>query len=165
MFGDNAGCWHKPQLSDVRCLQRGSKSKLQDANCCFFFCFCFFLSLCRKNNYTFIQNWFGMVLRAGRRERERGAWHDCTLFAVITLLLEDLCVHPRCSVQCFRLNFFLKNGFVTSLWIKDTQWKSDIITYLTKQQRCPFSVLDSANKANGICFIFNVANNVLLITD
>lgn len=58
-----------------------------------------FFPVCSKNNYTFIQNWFGMVLGG---EREMGAWRDCTLFGVITLSLEDLCVRPTATF-CFQL--------------------------------------------------------------
>lgn len=53
-------CWLRKQtsLSDVRCLQQGGK--LQDANC-------FSVSAEKIYNYTFIQNWFVMVLTRGER--------------------------------------------------------------------------------------------------
>lgn len=50
-----------------------------------------------------------------QRGSEEGAWRDCTLFGVITLSLEDVCVYS--NPVLFSVEFWKKNRSVTSLGI------------------------------------------------
>lgn len=113
---------------------------------CQLFCFVVVFPLCNKNNYTIIQNWFRMVLRGEmqkERQSERGAWHDCTLFGVIRLSLEDLCVYCTATL-CFSAEFWKMDLSPLCEFKKHThthsitfirQWKAHIITNVTAIKR------------------------------
>lgn len=113
------------------------------------------------------KNWFGMVL--SRRHREggkKGAWRDCTLFAVITLSLEDLCVFTP-TKHCF-FSQILKNRCVASLRtdrklkenISLQHWKSTITTNLTLAKTIIFFYV---LKRYGVFYLF-AEENICLIT-
>ena len=120
----------------------------------------FFFTLCSQNNYTFIQNWFGMVLEAGRAGVVvRGGGEKLGMIAhygVISLSLEDLCAPPPRSD-------FLKSGFVTSLWIETHRLSMKTSHYHT------FNPQDKQSKGlsafcflptGRVCFILYVNDNV-----
>lgn len=98
----NAGCLHKPRL------QMHTASN-EEANCN-----CISFPLRSKNNYTFIQNWFGF--KGGETE---GKWSLAWLHIIwcnYAFTRGSVCSH-RCNIV-FSVGLKKRRGFVTSFWIE-----------------------------------------------